>query len=210
MKTADRARVFVLRHTPYGDSDLILQGIASDGRRLSFIARGARRSRKRFGGGILEPGCHLEVVYTDSRQKRGGDSELLTLKEATLICGFDGLRSSWVKLNAALEAIKTMSDLRDLDGPEVYDLLGHSLKAIEAAADPERILVHFRFRLLAIQGVLSPEGPWGEIVRLRVREFAQRTWDDLDWGALIQLSRDLVKRFKDGLNDAGETRTCIK
>lgn len=164
-----------------------------------MIARGARKSRKRFGGGVLEPCCNIEITTSDRTKKLGGDAELLTLSEARLITAFEGLRSNWRRLQAGLAAVKIVGDLRDLGGPDVYSLLGHSLKTLETAEHPDRNLAHFQFRLLASQGVLPIEGPWHSIAKVSVREFSHRTWDDLDWPSLIELGSSLVKQFAAGV-----------
>jgi len=60
----------VLRTTPVGESDLVVQLFTRDHGRVSAIARGARRSRKRFGGG-LEALVLLAIEL--GRRKRGGE-----------------------------------------------------------------------------------------------------------------------------------------
>lgn len=62
----DRERIIVLKKTVYRDSDLIIRGLNSQGAKLSFIAPAALKSRRRFGGGVLEPTNFIEVVYQSS------------------------------------------------------------------------------------------------------------------------------------------------
>lgn len=64
----DRERIIVLKKTVYRDSDLIIRGLNSQGAKLSFIAPAALKSRRRFGGGVLEPTNFIEVVYQVSRR----------------------------------------------------------------------------------------------------------------------------------------------
>jgi len=54
-------RAFVLRSRNYGESDRILVLLSEDLGKISAIAKGARRSTKRFAGGALEPFQELNV-----------------------------------------------------------------------------------------------------------------------------------------------------
>lgn len=54
-------RAFVLRSRNYGESDRILVLLSQDLGKISAIAKGARRSTKRFAGGALEPFQELQV-----------------------------------------------------------------------------------------------------------------------------------------------------
>jgi DNA repair protein RecO (recombination protein O) len=69
----------VLRRTPYGDSDLISSLFTEKLGRVSALARAARKSQRRFGGG-LEPFHTLEV---DLDQSSGSD--LASLRAARVI-----------------------------------------------------------------------------------------------------------------------------
>ena len=79
--TAARAhttRALLLRRVSYGESDLVVTLFTESLGRISALARGARRSQKRFGG-ALEP-MHTLVVRVDER----AGAELLALREASL------------------------------------------------------------------------------------------------------------------------------
>lgn len=69
----------VLRTTAVGESDLVVQLFTREHGRVSAIARGARRSRRRFGGG-LEPLVLLSIEL--GRRKRGADLWSLDAIEA--------------------------------------------------------------------------------------------------------------------------------
>ena len=62
-----QAEAVVLRVVPYGDADLVVHLLVRGLGKVGAFARGARRSRKRFGGG-LEPFC---VVGAELAQRRG-------------------------------------------------------------------------------------------------------------------------------------------
>ncbi len=71
-------RALLLRRVSYGESDLVVTLFTEALGRVSALARGARRSQKRFGGS-LEP-MHTLSVRIDER----AGAELLALREATL------------------------------------------------------------------------------------------------------------------------------
>jgi DNA repair protein RecO (recombination protein O) len=69
----------VLRRTPYGDSDLISSLFTESLGRVSALARAARKSQRRFGGG-LEPFHTLEVDFDESP-----GSDLANLRAARVV-----------------------------------------------------------------------------------------------------------------------------
>ena len=56
-------KVIVLKRDHFSESDLIVRVLNQRGALVSFIAKGAAKSRKRFTGGVLEPGCFIGVEY---------------------------------------------------------------------------------------------------------------------------------------------------
>jgi len=54
---------FVLRTRPYGESDLIVVLLTAEYGKVAAIARGARRSKKRFAGPALEPFQELSIRF---------------------------------------------------------------------------------------------------------------------------------------------------
>ncbi|HEY5376881.1 MAG TPA: recombination protein O N-terminal domain-containing protein, partial [Polyangiaceae bacterium] len=78
-RTASPARValaLLLRRVEYGESDLVVTLLTDSIGRVSALARGARKSVKRFGG-VIEPMHTLRISYDD----RAG-AELVVLREA--------------------------------------------------------------------------------------------------------------------------------
>jgi DNA repair protein RecO (recombination protein O) len=78
-----QTRALVLQRVAYGESDWILQLFTEQIGRVSALARGARRSQRRFGGS-LEP-IHTLLLQLEERD----GSALLTLRDA----GIDVVRS---------------------------------------------------------------------------------------------------------------------
>ncbi len=83
---AHRVDALVLRAIAYGESDLVVHLLVRGRGRIPAFARGARSSRKRFGG-ALEPFHRVEALLAE----REGQ-ELWALREARLVDGHAGLR----------------------------------------------------------------------------------------------------------------------
>lgn len=149
----------LLRKIKFGESDLILHALTSRGAKLHFIAKGALTSRRRFGGGILEPTHYLSVRY---KEKSGREQELKVLEEATLIDDFRGLKDSYEKLEAAFEMLTLISKIAQ-EGDEhskgLFDLLGNTLKALQTSKRPGLLRLTFEIKILAQQGVLAQDIP---------------------------------------------------
>jgi DNA repair protein RecO (recombination protein O) len=83
---AQQTEALVLRSLPFGESDLILHLLLPGSGRLTAIAKGARRSVKRFSG-TLDLFQHLRVTV-DQRRRHA----MARLDQATLLRNFDALR----------------------------------------------------------------------------------------------------------------------
>ena len=60
-------KVIVLKQNKFGESDLIIRTLNTQGALISFIAKGALKSKKRFSGGMLEPTSFIGVEYKKPR-----------------------------------------------------------------------------------------------------------------------------------------------
>lgn len=151
-------RFILLRKIKYGEADLILHALSPRGEKLSFIARGALRSKKRFGGGILEPSHYVNLSYKVAAHQ----GQLNVLEEATLVHDFAGIRKDYDKLDLALhilECVSKVSQEGDQDSAPLFSLLGNSLRAVEVVQDVLVLKMHFYLKFLLQQGVITPE-PW--------------------------------------------------
>ena len=151
----ESARFLILRKIKYGESDLIIQALSSRGEKKSFLARGAVKSKKRFGGGVLEPLHFCEFLFQKNRS-----SELYLLKEATLIEDFPGLRQDYDRLDFALRILECTSKVSqegETDNARLFQLVGHALGYLEKTQELSIFKIQFYLKLLFQQGVLSPE-----------------------------------------------------
>ena len=93
------AQALLLRRVEYGESDLVVTLLTDTIGRVSALARGARKSVKRFGG-VIEPMHTLRIAYDD----RSG-AELVVLREAKLECARPFLVTSLERMQAAGQAL---------------------------------------------------------------------------------------------------------
>lgn len=153
-------RGLVLRRVDYAEADLVVTFMTQARGRVSAIARGARRSRRRFSG-VLEPMHTLRLELVD----RG--VELLTLSEAHLDQPRRTLQASYERLQAAGQALRWVRSAAPLDAPEpsiwatLVTLLDR-LDDVAAQAPPELYLAEAGLQLLAGLG-------WGLNLRECVR-----------------------------------------
>lgn len=101
-RTSSPARVaqaLLLRRVEYGDSDLVVTLLTDTIGRVSALARGARKSVKRFGG-VIEPMHTLQVAYDDR-----SSAELVVLREAKLLRARPFLVTSLERMQAAGQAL---------------------------------------------------------------------------------------------------------
>lgn len=152
-----KARIIILKTMKHSESDLLIHGLDSHGNRLHFIAKGAMKSKKRFGGGVLEPTHYLDVLYKEG--KGTGESDPLhILLEAKVIRDFHGLRANYDRLSLSLSFLQLVSKLTrsgSVGAKEIFDLLGHGLSACEKCENTENLKLQFQAKLLYSQGVLE-------------------------------------------------------
>ena len=147
-RTPHRTEAIVLRLFDYGESDRIVTFCTLEFGKLRGIAKGARRSKRRFAN-ALEPFSRLRIVFS----RRGPDS-LALIEGAEVVCHFPGIRADLEKTLMASYLI----DLTDQFMPEdkqnesLFTLLDGFLALIEAGSGAESLLRFFEIRLLKLAG----------------------------------------------------------
>jgi DNA repair protein RecO (recombination protein O) len=138
----------VLRAVNYGESDKVVTLFGRATGRVSALARGARKSQKRFAGGL-----GLCSVGEVSLRERVG-AELLTLESFSVVEGHASFGSDVARMAHAAyvaELVTKLSAPRQVDVP-VYDWLAAFLDALDAqGATAERLRV-FELGLLGRLG----------------------------------------------------------
>jgi DNA repair protein RecO (recombination protein O) len=147
-RTALRTEAIVLGAIDYGESDRIVTFCTADFGKIRGIAKGARRSRKRFANAI-EPFCCSRILFS----RRSPDS-LALIEGCDVLSHFPGIRSDLEKTLAACCLI----DLTDQFTPEdkkseaSFCLLLDFLRLLEETVLTEALLRFFEIRLLRISG----------------------------------------------------------
>jgi len=149
MKRDLKARAIVLRTVDYGESDRVVTLFTAERGKLAAFARGARASRRRFGG-ALEPFTLLEV---EAKERRG--AELLSLESAQVLRGFGTLRGDLARIACASYACELARELvRDAEAhPDLFELLAAYLGDLDAAPPTAAGLRAFELGALRAAGL---------------------------------------------------------
>jgi DNA repair protein RecO (recombination protein O) len=146
-----KTEAIVLRSIRYGEADRILHLYTPARGRLSAIAKGARRSRSRFGA-RLEPFMHVRAVLHEGR------SDLLTVTGVDTVAVHAGLREHAATLDAAARACDAVGRLFETADPhpEVFRLLANELAVLSGDAAQARTGngLAFRLKLLLAAGIV--------------------------------------------------------
>lgn len=147
-RTQLQTEAIVLRAIDYGESDRIVTFCTEDFGKIRGIAKGARRSRKRFANAI-EPFCRSRILFS-----RRSPESLALIEGCDVLTHFPGIRSDLGKSLAA----SCLIDLTDQFTPEdkknaaSFCLLSDFLRLLEQTALTEALLRFFEIRLLRISG----------------------------------------------------------
>ena len=156
-------KVFTLRNLKFKESDLIVYCLNHQGAKLVFIAKGARKSQKRFGGGVLDPAQYIQITYTPPQKQTNSNFNGI-LNEAEIIEPFSGLRTEYERISLGLYFVKLMEKISRegvVDDNKNFQLLGNALKAAEIGEDKIKLRTHFLIKFLYHQGVLRDHSPLG-------------------------------------------------
>lgn len=144
-----------MRSVDFGESDKIVHLLTPDSGRLTAIAKGARRSVKRFPG-TLDIFNHLRIQTYQSRPGR-----MVHLEQARLVSAFEGLRSVPRRFALACYLVEMIGRVAPEggSGPDCKRLFDFTLGALDlvGASQPDTLLrVLLELRALDAAG-LRPE-----------------------------------------------------
>lgn len=149
MPASESTRALLLRSVDYGEADRVVTLLTERFGRISGMARGARRSQKRFGG-ALSPLCVLKV------ELRPGRGELWTLTGAELERPCLRLLSDLERMNAAFAGLELLRALTPEHEPDA-GVFAHAcalLERLEQGDEPASALgACFGLRLLGLAGM---------------------------------------------------------
>jgi DNA repair protein RecO (recombination protein O) len=138
----------VLRNQPFGESDNIISLFTKKHGRLSCIAKGAKRSKKRFGVNI-QPLSQSSFKLVDK-----GTNFLLRVESCELICYRENLTNSvesFIKSEYAMELVYRLLPERE-ENENIYNLLVWYLDNIDSMRSSELVVRAFESRLFALLG----------------------------------------------------------
>lgn len=121
----------VVGHADLGESDRIIRLLTAESGRISAVARGARRSKKRFAG-ALDPGTRLDVTI------RAGRGALPTLVSADIRHAPNRARADFSRIAAMLYACEVCGALAPEgdDAARLFGLLEVWLDVLEGEHTP--------------------------------------------------------------------------
>lgn len=145
-------RAFCLRTRAFGESDLIAVLLTEDHGKVSGVARGAKRSRKRFAGGALEPFHQLSLRFA-----RRPHADLAFLHESRVERSHHAIAQNldtYAWASYVSELTEVMVPERD-PAPTIFALFATTMSSFAAGTQPVEPVAH-RF----IMGLLDSAG-WG-------------------------------------------------
>jgi DNA repair protein RecO (recombination protein O) len=143
-----RTEAIVIRSHPYGESDRIVTFLSRDFGKIKGIAKGARRSKRRFQN-ALGLFSHIRLIFFD-REGTG----LVRADSCDILHAFPKLREDLRKIlygNYFLELMDGMAGERE-SNREAFDLLLSFLSTLDGAEFKEERLRMFEIRSLALFG----------------------------------------------------------
>jgi len=128
MTSRSKLTAIVLRSVDTGEADRVVTFLTRERGKVSAFARGARASRRRFGGS-LEP---FTLVSAEVRERTASD--LLALDSVSPLDAFGGIRGDLARIACAGYAAELARELvRDHEPHEdLFDLLAAYLGALDA------------------------------------------------------------------------------
>jgi DNA repair protein RecO (recombination protein O) len=141
------SEAIILRTRDQGESDRLITFLASGQGKLTGIAKGARRSKKRFVH-TLEPLSLVQMTYVER-----ASSSLVRIDASELKNPLTGLRQDLVRLAYAslgAELVLELAPERDAN-PALFALLSQYLTRLEAG-DPGTLSLLFEARVLSLSG----------------------------------------------------------
>jgi len=150
-----RSEAILLRLVDFGESDRIVHLLCPEVGRLTAIAKGARRSVKRFGGSLDL--CNLLRVQVEKRRP----TSMARIDQAILVHPYLGLRERPARFALACYLVEIVDRMAPEEGPRadlegIYHFLRSALRLIETHPVDRRLQVLLELRALSALG-LRPE-----------------------------------------------------
>jgi len=143
-----KTEAIILRTKDFGESDLIVTVFSSLFGTLRGVAKGARRSSKRFVNSLTT----FSMVNLAFSERRSGD--LVLLESCDLIEGFPAIRSDYNILLRASYMVELTETLfpSNVQSFEMFQLLKFSLDSLSEKQNTEETMIMFQARAMKIGG----------------------------------------------------------
>lgn len=143
-----KTEAIILRTRDLGESDLLVSFFSSQYGNLRGIAKGARRSSKRFVNSLST----FSLVHIEFREKRSGD--LVWLESCELLDGFPGIRADYRLLLRASYMVELMEILFPSNVPSLgmFEILRLALGTLSNGRGSEECMLAFQARAMKIGG----------------------------------------------------------
>jgi DNA repair protein RecO (recombination protein O) len=145
-----RADAVILNTFDYAESDRIVTFYTLEAGKLAGIAKGARRSRRRFVGN-LEPLSRVRIMY-----HYNPSSELVRVEDSTLVDGFYCLKEDIERLAAGSYLVELANAMtrEGQTNAALFELLTGFLEVFDRVGPTEAFLRYFEVRLLKATGYM--------------------------------------------------------
>ncbi|MFW6146902.1 MAG: DNA repair protein RecO [Thermodesulfobacteriota bacterium] len=143
-----KTEAIILRARDFGESDRIVTAFSLPFGTIKGIAKGARRSSKRFVNS-LNIFSYVTIAF---RERWSGD--LVWFDSSELIDGFPGIRTTYDRLAKGSYAIELTETLfpRNVPSQEMFQLLRETLRAVSEGTDLTKTMIIFQARAMSIGG----------------------------------------------------------
>lgn len=148
MRVSQTTPAIVLRARPYGESDKIVTFLTEDFGKLTGIAKGALRSRRRFVNS-LEPFSLVTLRFEDRAH-----TNLAFISGADLLFGLRQLGSSLERISYASYLVEITDGLisEREENSAVFQHLREGLRHLEEIGSSLRFLTYYELKLLHLAG----------------------------------------------------------
>ena len=140
---------FVLRKWDLGESDQIVNLLTRGRGRVKGVAKGSKRSKKRFGG-LLSPFLLIQVEYVQTPSR-----ELVRVENCSLLRSFSGIHEDLKRLLIGCSLIEvTEKVLPEGDsGGAFFDLMVRGFGCLEKEGEVSPLLAAFLLKILTLSGM---------------------------------------------------------
>ena len=144
-----KTEAVILSIMPQGETSKIVRTFTKDYGRISFIAKGSRKLKNRFGGS-LDQLNHVKIIYYD---KENRDLQIAT--QCDIINSFPDLKSDLEKLSFGFAIVEVIVSLvvEEETNANLFDLLIKTLNVLEYSdKNYDNIYWYFLIRFLRQSG----------------------------------------------------------